>query len=288
VVIYGVDQLAPEEAHGGDLRGWMRAPLGGAPFYRRMLEPIAGFEPTEIIVLDSGEASQCLVECLRQRPYFGHSARLVANDDIAETFDDSTLLFPGWGVLSMTPVSFLEFACRGSDDDSAVVCGRAHADQSDAIVALLPRGCRFPKRFVTQLSSGALGHVAKLEGLEFHRQTLPSFDLVDTPYRLQDLARRFVEEEGLGFAFVGEFHDGVLLGPRAEISPGATVQGAVAVGAESYIAPGAALYHGAVIGEGCYIGEGALISDAVVLDGTTVQPGDFVISTVHGADGDVV
>ena len=65
------------------------------------------------------------------------------------------------------------------------------------------------------------------------------------------------------------------------------LDGVAAVGAESYIAPSAMLCEGSIVGEQCYIGEGALVSDAVVLDGAHVAPGEFVLSVVRGPNGKI-
>ncbi|MGA5430148.1 sugar phosphate nucleotidyltransferase [Streptomyces koyangensis] len=68
----------------------------------------------------------------------------------------------------------------------------------------------------------------------------------------------------------------------AEIAPDARIEGPVMLGAGCRIAAGATVRGPAVLGEGCEVGEGAWLQDTLVLPGTRVAPGGYVVGGIAG------
>ncbi len=286
VLIYGVDDMVPSVLEESEKRAWLATPLAGAPLYRRLLEPLVGLNVQELDILNTGPAARALAELMALRGYFGTRPTLVNPSDVHAMNIEHMLLYPG-NVVSFDTADLRSrlmsaFSQRGR---AAVLRMVERGGSGEAVLVAGPASLFLRPELLDAPSFECARDIARSGD-----DASVVFDTVrvyrpDTPARLVDLSRAALTEKL--FSPVGEYFNGVLIGPRAKICKGAVLDGAAAVGAESYIAPSAMLCEGSIVGEDCYIGEGALVSDAVVLDGAHVEPGEFVLSVVRGPKGKI-
>jgi hypothetical protein len=286
VLVYGVEDMVPSVLDDAEKRAWLSTPLAGAPLYRRLLEPLVGLNVAELDILDTGSAARALARLMATRGYFGTTPRLVAAEEIESMAIEQLVLYPG----NMLSLNARELTSRlmaaFSEGSAGTILRMTERDGAGEAVVVAGRAAQFLKpellskptfECATDLAKKSASRPISCDAIRGYRP--------GTPARLVDLARAALDEKL--FSPVGVYEDGVLIGPRAKICKGAVLDGAAAVGAESYIAPSAMLCEGSIVGEKCYVGEGALVSDAIVLDGAHVAPGEFVLSVVRGPKGKI-
>ena len=284
IILYGIGRLFPGGLDTAERVDWLRAPLAGAPLYRRMLEPIHALGADIIDVVDSGPGSRAFVELLTEHPCFGLRARLLAPQGFQGLVSEPLLIVPASGLFSIDLDEIVSALYDGDDSLAPVtVTSMVCSDEDSEPLVAVPAGIvlsrdLIPEPYIAELIDDAAG-----VGRELVTRGEERLWRVDSPAALHEVARAALQERT--YDAVGDLSGSLLLGAHAKVSPDAVVDGVAAVGANSFVAPGAMLTDGAIIGEDCYIAEGALVSDAIVLDGTRLAPGDCVMSTVHGAGG---
>ncbi len=214
LVAYVPETLAPLGLTRHERELWLRAPIGGEPLFRRLVEPLVRLGISSL-------------------PLFGS----VLAEDLARLLERS----PCFGIRAVSLPDPLPSHGPGS-----------------GFVASLP-----------DLAGSA-------------------FRSLDKPASLMELARRGLYVLAGLAPPAGSWRGSLLLGARSRVGKRVLVTGRAAVGRDSLVRGRTVLGPDTVIGRHCFVGAGARLESCVLLDGSTVRPGEVLEGVVRLGTRDLI
>jgi hypothetical protein len=252
VVLERLHSLLPTGLGRGDVEAWLRAPLAGAPLCRRLVEPILALQPRRVR-LRGGPVAEALKSALEREGCFGLELVLDERSDLG------AWRLPGDGLLDLdVDLGLPDLLTRPE---------RVQALPGDRTPGL---GVPFSERRVP---------LGGPEGELLVR--------LDTSAGLRRAALGVLTGAIGPYPSAGTLRGDALVAREARIHPTVHTSGACAVGAGSFVAPGAWLDEGAIVGRDCYVGPGARVSDSVLLDGARAEAGEVVEGVVRSRSSDL-
>ncbi|HMS15833.1 MAG TPA: hypothetical protein PKA37_03260 [Planctomycetota bacterium] len=248
--------------------------MGGYPWVRRILETLLPFRPTALAVA-GGAGAPALRGILTDSGTFG--LPLISHEDyLSKPLEpmEHLLVYEFSG-----PTLRLSDAQR-RDFTSKAQKGPSLADGGATSMLLLPTEWNPASTSCLEFLSASSEEWRQGVG-HSHIVHFESRTTCGSAFDLRNATQQFLDGGCSAQLLNGRVVGGALVSPGAQIHRNAIVSGPVAVGPMSFVGPGVRLLPGAVVGAHCFVGEGAVLRDAVVLDGTRIEPGSCLEAAVR-------